>query len=66
MKLKEYIANLQEICNKYPNLKVIYSSDEEGNNFDEVCYSPTIGKFKNGEFENMEGEKTKPNAVVIN
>ena len=66
MKLKEYLAPLQEICNKYPNLKVIYSSDEEGNNFDEVFYTPTVGKFKNGEFEAVEGDDAKPNAICVN
>mgnify|MGYP001559547358 FL=1 len=70
MKLKNYIKQLQEICDKYPNLNVIYSSDEEGNNYDYVAFGPTICHYKDCEltaeadFEEF-GIK-KPNAVIIN
>jgi hypothetical protein len=72
MKLKEYIQNLQEIAEKHPNLEVVYAKDEERNGYEKVCFSPTLGNFKDGEFTPEEnfGEygltKKKLNCVVIN
>lgn len=46
MKLKEYIKNLQEIEKEYGgDLIIVYSADDEGNYFDQVHFSPTIGEF---------------------
>ncbi len=70
MTLKEYITDLQKICKKNPDLEVIYSTDDEGNGYGRVFYSPTLGYFENGEFtseENSEeNDSYKLNAVVIN
>jgi hypothetical protein len=66
---------LQKICDKHPTLKVVYSSDEEGNSFSLVEFPPQVGDFKDGEFiaeENFEeweedsGRKYKVTAVLIN
>lgn len=43
MKLSEYIANLQSVIDKHGDLDVIYSSDDEGNSFDTIKYTPTLG-----------------------
>lgn len=68
MKLHDLIQKLSEIDKKYANLDVIYSSDAEGNSFDEVYYSPTVGFFnkKHKEFLNEIPEDEKANAVCIN
>ena len=45
MTLQTYIKKLQEICDKYPKAEVIYSSDDEGNDYQEVFYDPSIGDW---------------------
>jgi hypothetical protein len=45
MKLSTYIESLEDALKKYGDLEVIYSSDEEGNSFDKINFSPTIGHF---------------------
>lgn len=66
MTLKEYINNLQKIANEFPDLKVVYSCDEEGNKFSPVFYSPVVGEFKNGDEFNTEYSGDKPNAICVN
>ena len=54
MKLSEYITHLQVLVKQNPearNFDVVYSSDSEGNSYEEVYYHPTIGRFESGEFE---------------
>lgn len=64
MKLKEYLKYLNDIVKKYPNLDVIYSSDDEGNSFSKVYYIPAVGYYdKHGEFH-VDSEKN--NAVCLN
>jgi len=65
MKLKEYIENLSNLIkdNKAAtNYIVVTSSDDEGNSYREVEYLPSLGRFKEDEFDS-EG---KPNAVCVN
>lgn len=68
MKLEKYIKHLQEIAKRYPDLDVIYSSDEEGNNFDIVEFKPSVGKFDPEAFRDMSFDTNdkNPNAVCIN
>lgn len=42
MKLAEYIEKLKEILEEHGDLDLIYGSDDEGNRFDKVNYSPTV------------------------
>lgn len=42
MKLKDYIKQLEKVAEKNPNAIVICASDEEGNSFNEVHFTPTI------------------------
>lgn len=52
---------------EYPETKkfeMIYSSDSEGNWFEEVYYDPTVGKFENGEFTPVEVKSA--NAICVN
>lgn len=50
MKLREFINRLQEMEKKYPDSIVIYSIDDEGNDFKEVNFLPTAGYYLNNEF----------------
>lgn len=63
--MKQYAEEVAEVAKKYPNAIVISSSDDEGNSFNPVFYSPTAGHYneKTGEFDS---DKKKVNAVCIN
>ena len=53
MKLKNYLANLNQMVKDNPELlelDVVYSKDDEGNAFHEVHYSPTLGKHEDWDF----------------
>ena len=50
MKLKEYIAKLQELEAIHGDLELVYSSDDEGNSFSNVYYAPSV------QFVDEEGE----------
>ena len=42
MKLKSYIKKLQELEKKVGDVELIYGTDDEGNWFSPVSYSPSI------------------------
>lgn len=42
MKLSEYIKNLQKVYEEHGDLECWYSSDDEGNSFHKINYTPTI------------------------
>ena len=50
MKLDRLIKNLQEIKRDVGNVEVVYSIDDEGNDFRPVYYDPTLGRMIDGEF----------------
>ncbi len=65
MKLRDYVKLINNLAKKYPNAKVIYSIDDEGNDFCMVHYAPQAGNFNSdeGEWDN----NVKPvNSVCIN
>ena len=65
---KEYVDQLNRFAKKHPevaNFKAITSADDEGNYYNEVWYTPTIGAFKDGNLETGEDTIT-PNCVCIN
>jgi hypothetical protein len=84
MKLKEYLENLNNFVKENPDaldLEVIYSSDDEGNDFQAVHYTPQMGIFEDllsdkagyrGEFisseqlEDWDRSKDEINAICIN
>ena len=74
MKLSAYIKQLQAIEKQYGNLNVVYACDEEGNSYDTVGYSPTVGNFDSKAFsdeaftdkESAEDEGLPINAICIN
>lgn len=77
MKLSEYINQLQEFIKENPEaaeFEVCYAIDDEGNGYNDVYYTPTIGyRPEGGEFIGIsdtewfeEHEDIKPNSVCIN
>ena len=51
MKLNQLIKNLQEIKKEVGNVDVVYSIDDEGNDFRPVYYEPTLGRLVDNEFK---------------
>ena len=69
MKFKEFVKNCNQLLKDIPEsseFDVIYSTDEEGNSFYGVYYTPTIGVFDDYIFDNGEEYIGKENAVCIN
>ena len=67
MTLKEYHEKLTTLIKKHPDaadLKVVTSSDDEGNHFTPVIYEPALGYHDdNGDFD---ASSKSPNAVCLN
>lgn len=68
MKLKDYAARIAELAKKYPNVEVVYSSDDEGNSFQKVSFFPDAGRFDAGKWkiEKDLDERERVNAVCLN
>lgn len=68
MTIKEYIEELEVLAKEYPEAKVIYSKDDEGNKFEYVHFFPTIGNFNDGNFdgEDFNNDNKKNNAICLN
>lgn len=69
MTLNEYIVHLKAVAKEgHGNKEVVYAADDEGNNFQKIFYTPSVGVFKDrgghGDFDSE--AKGKPNAVCIN
>ena len=67
MKLKDFARLIGDMAEAHPDVDVVYSHDDEGNEFHKVHYEPALGQFTGnaygrGEFDN-EGEI---NAICIN
>ena len=57
MKLSEFCINLERLIKKHPEvlrMDVITSSDDEGNDFNRVFYSSSMGYFNNENNDFME------------
>ena len=80
MKFKDFLENLEELLEDHPevtNYEVIYSTDEEGNEYFPVYFDPSIGRFEKDsglllqftgieEFKDLELDDSDANAVCIN
>lgn len=76
MTLKQYIETLQKFADENPealNFEVIYSEDDEGNGFNRISYSPSLGVYDEDEgfwtSTNLKENRyklTDMNAVCIN
>ena len=68
MTLQTYLRKLTALLEKNPQAakyKVIFSSDDEGNSYHEVCFAPSIGFFEDGEYE-CDMSLDEHNAVCLN
>ena len=65
MTLKEYADEVVKLAVDYPGLKVICSSDDEGNSFNPVHFTPTLGHFRNGD-EFVAIQQAKEDGLTIN
>ena len=45
MKLSELIIKLQAIQEEYGDLECVYSVDDEGNEYKQIHYDPSVGEF---------------------
>ena len=43
--LTNYIEKLQELLQEHGDLELIYSSDDEGNNYDNLAYLPSVVNY---------------------
>ena len=73
MTLREYIAHLRKFTRKYGDLPVVYSRDDEGNGFQNIFFTPTLGHFDSGDFSQYESddpeinlEKEDINSICVN
>jgi hypothetical protein len=67
MKLKEYVKNLNDLLEQMPetaDFDVVTSRDDEGNGYNIVHYSPSVGSF-DPEDKDFTEEK-ELNAVCVN
>lgn len=75
MKLREFLENINELVKKNPeylNHLVVTSSDDEGNNYTPVYFSPGVGIFEDSDFipedqvDDWDRDKSDVNAVCVN
>lgn len=71
MNFKQYVEHLNKMLKGLPplaELPVIYSSDSEGNSFEEVHYTPSFGFHDDDSYDayNKEQGQLRVNAVCIN
>jgi len=71
MKLKKYVKELQEILKDYPDVYIVYARDDEGNGFQEVYFTPTLGWWDkvDKEFTGLDEDLERTdnvNAVCVN
>ena len=68
MKLKDFLKNINELVKQNKELlelEVVYSVDDEGNEFQKVVFSPSIGTYEDGEFMVFEEDSHKGDLNVI-
>ncbi len=66
MRFKEYLDSLNKLANEKPetlDYMVISSVDDEGNGYNPVIFSPSLGEYEDREFQS---ETENFNAVCIN
>ncbi len=69
MKLKDYRKSLNKLVKEFPELlecEVIYSIDNEGNDYKKVYYMPSAGILHNGKFFGEYETKRKINVICLN
>jgi len=64
MKASQLIINLQKLIDEYGDKDIVYSKDDEGNEYSNVHYEPSIGSFDKDEKDFQEAKEL--NAFCIN
>ena len=64
MKASQLVINLQELIKKHGDQEIIYSKDDEGNEYRKIHYEPSAGSFDEDEREFQEVKEL--NAFCIN
>jgi len=57
MTLKEYAKYISTLAKKNPTAKVVYASDDEGNDYKEIVYQPSLTELSD-EFKSVSDGKT--------
>ena len=66
MKLIDLMKKIETMVTDNPEIleyNLVYSSDDEGNNFNLVNFSPSLGEYIQGEFES---DSDNNNSICIN
>lgn len=66
MKFHQYLNALNNLASsdgELDDMDVIFATDDEGNDFNDVVFTPIVGERKDGEFN---ASSKKPNAICIN
>ena len=70
MKVRDLLKDLNTLIEKNEKVldfDVIYSKDDEGNEYKRICYSPSLGSYDDGEFFDCHDQSgLKDNALCIN
>lgn len=66
MNIIAYAEKIAELAKKHPTAEVVFAGDNEGNSFEKVVYSPTPGKYKDGEFTPYTEVTQEVNSICIN
>ena len=67
LKIKEVIAYLKKAEKRYGNMPCVAASEDEGNSFNQVLFSPTAMKLSDDGHGNLEWESDEnPNYICIN
>lgn len=70
MKFKEFVSNVNAMLKNRPEtgeFDVFCSKDDEGNGFNEIEFTPSVGKMDDGYWYSDDEEyHDKPNAVCVN
>lgn len=70
MKFEKYLKHLNNIAKDHPealDFDVITASDDEGNSFNQVHYTPSLGYLGDGSFFPTDTpDGAKPNIVCLN
>ena len=65
MNFRQYLSVLMKVAEVHPE-SLVYSRDDEGNDFQKLHYSPIAGHFEDNEFVSELETNEKLNSVCVN
>ena len=71
MKFKDYVKNLNELLEQRPEtaeFTVVTARDDEGNGYNQVYYTPSVGIHTDDDFEteDVDEDQDAVNAICVN